>query len=238
MDPAVAVVVPYGGDCPHRAANLDWVLGMFAEHAPGWRIVVARAPEGPWCKARAVHAGIAEAGPVDVVVVHDADVWSAGTPLAAALAADGRHRWAMPHRTVRRLGEAPTAAVRDGGKRLAHAFWEAEHAGYRGGGIVALRRGVWDEAPMDPRFVGWGHEDESWARALSTLVGDHGAPKADLPCWHLWHPPAERRSRGVGSVEAFELRNRYIAARLEARHGNEAPMRELADEARELLNDQ
>jgi hypothetical protein len=80
---------------------------------------------------------------------------------------------------------------------------------------VVLTRGAYDLAPIDPRFVGWGQEDESWALALGCLAGPSWRGTAEL--WHLWHEPQVRQSRSVGSAASLALHQRYVRARRDPR---------------------
>jgi hypothetical protein len=76
--------------------------------------------------------------------------------------------------------------------------------------MVVLSRESYAKVPLDPRFKGWGQEDESWALALGTLLGRSKRGLADL--WHLWHDPAPRQSRDVGSQASMNLHRRYVTA--------------------------
>lgn len=71
-----------------------------------------------------------------------------------------------------------------------------------------------------------GQEDESWACALHTLLGEPWRGDADLV--HLFHPPQERMTRRRGSQESWRLRNRYFAAR-----DDPAAIRGLIEESRD-----
>lgn len=206
----VDVVIPFAGDCPHRIAALQWVIGQWGLLQPAWGVVIGWGdPEpGRWCKAAAV-ADALERSTADVIVVHDGDVWSDGTVLAVVEGL-ARRSWAMPHGTVHRLTETGTARVYAGAVDVTRAEAERPYTGFAGGGIVALPRDVYDRVPLDRRFVGWGYEDESWARALGCLVGPRWS--AQRPLRHLWHPPQPRESRGRGSAESWALRERYRAA--------------------------
>jgi hypothetical protein len=131
----------------------------------------------------------------------------------------------MPHLEVYRLTPGGTKAV------IAGAPWENQpterrHDGVWGGGIVVGRRDVLLDAPLDPRFKGWGQEDVSWALALDCLHGPGW--RGDAPLLHCWHPPAPRLDRQRGSEEGWELRKRYGRARR-----NPAAMRALIQEASE-----
>ena len=219
------VVVPWRAGCPHRERALAWVVARWQE--TGVQPVLAVAPPGSWCKA---HVGgyVADTAPGTVVVVHDADCWSAGT-VAAIDAVARAGGWAVPHLHVRRLNRQATDLVyagadpdRFGPERLT----ENPYPGVPGGGIVVAARDVLLDVPFDARFEGWGGEDHSLGYALHTL---HGAPwRGGRPLTHLWHPPQPRASRKVGSRTSEELRRRYRAA-----HGNEADMRRIVNEAKE-----
>ncbi len=102
----------------------------------------------------------------DVLVVADADVWCEG--LQEALDRSPGHPVTIPHGKVLRLSERGSVAFRDGER---HPDIAEEHRGMPGGGIVILRRDVWERVPLDPRFVGWGGEDRSWATALEAVTG-------------------------------------------------------------------
>ena len=199
-----SVVVPWRAGCEHRLAALVWLRPRLP--LP----VVLGSVDGDWCKAEAVAAGVRQVPDTDVLVVHDADVWCDGLDAAVDAVASGVAAWAVPHRRVCRLDEVSTAAVLAGGP-LAGTFAQRPYLGHAGGGIVVLRRDVWESCPLDPRFVGWGQEDDSWALALRCLHGEPWRGTDDL--WHLWHPPQPRASRVRGSDESWSLHRRYVRAR-------------------------
>ncbi|RCV53458.1 glycosyltransferase family protein [Marinitenerispora sediminis] len=194
---------------------------------PRWRAlghhVLVGETQGPWCKARAVAAALPFATG-DLLVIADADCWSPGIDAALEAVRDGAP-WAMPHGRVHRLTPDATAQVLAGvAPHPRMPVTQRPYQGWPGGGIVVVRRDVYEQAPLDPRFTGWGGEDESWAHALTTLAGPPWRGRA--PLWHLWHPPQDRMSRRWGSPEARELAGRYRKA---AR--SPAAMRALVDEA-------
>lgn len=214
----VRVVIPWRAGCPHREASLAWLLPRWRQH--GYEPVLGHAPAGAWCKAAAVADGLRRTRG-DVVVIADADVWTQG--IGAAVAAVRRSEpWAIPHDQVHRLAADATAAVLRGA-RLGGRLAQPAYRGLEGGGITVLRRELYERAPLDDRFAGWGQEDEAWALALRTLAGRPW--RGDAPLWHLWHPPQPRESRRWGSPAARTLYRRY-------RHAARRPdrMRALLDE--------
>lgn len=161
--------------------------------------------DGPWRKAVAVNNAIRRASG-DVLIVADADVWCDGIDAAVAEVVSGAP-WAVPHNRVARLTHKATADVLAGGA-LGGDTIEKPYPGIEGGGIVVMHRDLWRLAPMDPRFVGWGQEDEAWGIVLRTYGGKIRRHKSTL--WHLWHPPQERESRGIGSEASMALFRRYV----------------------------
>lgn len=219
----VSVVVPWRGGCPHREAAWRWVRSRLESTYPDWQIVQGTCPDGPWVKALAV-ADALDRADGDLLVIHDADVWSDGLPAAVHSVVDGTSPWAMPHRNVHRLTEEATSAV-IAGDEVTGPLTQQPYRGFLGGGIAVLHRETYIECPLDRRFHGFGGEDESWALALRRL---HAYPwRGVAPLWHLWHPPQPRRDRRFGSAENMALATRYVAAR------TPQAMRTLLDETKE-----
>lgn len=165
-------------------------------------------------KAKAIFDALAQTD-ADVLVIADADVWSDGIGEAVAAVEQGDASWGIPHWLVKRLREDGTEE-------------ERPYPGIEGGGIVVLPRGVMLACPPDPRFVGWGQEDESYGVALTHIYGPPWRGNADL--LHYFHPPQPRMTRRRGSSESWDLRKRYFNARFEA-----GAMEALVAEARGLL---
>ncbi|GAB3209837.1 hypothetical protein GCM10027294_25810 [Marinactinospora endophytica] len=203
------MILPWASDnpCPHRRAALDWTVTRWRR--AGHQVLIGQA-SGPWRKATAV-ANALPAAEEDVLVIADADCWTPGLDAAIDAVRAGA-AWAMPHGRVHRLSERSTVDVLAGAEpHMRMPLTQQPYVGWPGGGIVVLRRDTYAAVPLDPRFVGWGQEDESWALALNVLAGPGWRGRA--PLWHLYHPPQQRMSRRWGSPEARELAGRYRAAR-------------------------
>lgn len=225
----VEVVIPwrYAG-CQHRWDARRWVRQRFAERHATWVVAEATGPDGPFSRSAAILEAVGRTS-ADVIVVSDADVWC--DELAPAVDAVIRGApWAVPHGDVCRLDEDTTSAVLDIPEtRHDHRLLtlaEAPYYGHPFGGVVVLRRDMFDLVP-DPRFVGWGQEDDSAAVALDTLVGPPW--RGTAPLWHLWHPAPERDDRIVGNATGWSLHLRYCAA-----SADPVAMRALIEEGRRV----
>lgn len=211
------VVIPFAGACPHRERALDWVLRQLP-----YPVKIAAGGE-PFVKARAVMPAVA-ACPDDVVVVHDADVWTEGLESAVMAVACGAATWAVPHKKVYRLSQKGTEAVLVGEDWQGQPLEREPYRGLFGGGVVVAHRDTLLAVPLDARFVGWGNEDESWGVALATLAGKPW--RGTAPLVHLYHPLAPKDGVRWGSKESQDLFWRYSVARR-----NPAAMRELLEGA-------
>lgn len=207
-----AVVVPFTTDCPHRLRAWTWVQARYRATVSDWQIVTGT-HRGPWNKALAV-ADALDKTDADLLIVADADVWCEELPEFVARVANGSLEWASPHRRIVRLTQDATERVFADGPPdtmpTREMLTERVYDGMIGGGIVILPRTLYERVPLDPRFVGWGGEDESWGRALLTMTQRRTQGKWLL--WHFWHPPAQRLTRRVGSEENDALRERYQQA--------------------------
>jgi hypothetical protein len=206
----VSVLIPFGGPpCVWRARARAWVLDHYATHHPAWEVVLGHSPE-PWSKGIAAMNAYARCSG-DVLVIADADSYTDPATLATLTeeVVAGSWRWGMAHGPVHRLTSEATEALYAGNPpRLDQgSCWKRIHNGVMGGGIVVVTRDAWETVGgIDPRYFGWGGEDESFGETLAALVS---LPVRHIaPLVHLWHPPGDRKP----SAETDALRDRYKAA--------------------------
>jgi hypothetical protein len=224
----IECIVPWRAGCPDRERAWDWLQPRLP-----YPLRVGAGGE-PWVKAEAVNPEIAAAS-AEVLIVCDADVWCPGLELAVDAVEQGAP-WALPHDSVHRLSadgtkaflapasepererlredcrNAPVRRKRRTKPGLPQAWdvCQAPYEGIAGGGCLVARRELLLDCPLDPRFVGWGQEDQCWGWALRTMYGTPVRVRA--PLVHLWHPPQRRKSRVIGSDENWALRRRYHQA--------------------------
>ena len=216
--PRVEVIIPYAGTDRDRLRALVWVMERC-----NYRYTVATG-ELPFNKACAFMPAV-KRSKADIIVMHDADVWTEGLEKAVDAVINGEE-WAIPHWYVFRLSrDATSEYIREGRiGELARPIY----VGMPGGGILVARRDTILDIPMDPRFESWGHEDESWAMALWCLKGEPW--RGEAPLIHLWHPLEARLGQRMGSHAGWDLRNRYARVRFDL-----PGMRDLVTEAQDAL---
>jgi hypothetical protein len=141
----------------------------------------------------------------------DADVWCSSAAVEeAVLRVDHGKPWAIPHLAVHRLTPEGTALFKVHAHVWIEDLDEPPYEGVPAGGMFVMRRELYEAAPLDRRFRGWGQEDQSADMAWTTL---YGLPWRGVdPLWHLWHPPMKRDNRVVGSKESRALWERYRRA--------------------------
>lgn len=212
----VEVIIPWSHAATYdRHRAFDHVHDWYREH--DYSVRTNPCPVDPWAKGAAVDAAV-KLSPARVLVIADADVLVPVEALQrSVLAVTCGAAWSQPHGEVFRLSQDTTARVYTealpGRPRWLprRALANRQHTGPHGGGIVVLTRDAYDTVGgIDPRFVGWGGEDISFARALDTLVGP--CLRFDAPMWHFWHERQERRPGNRASSETEQLANAYLAA--------------------------
>lgn len=226
-----ALLVPFRFD-EDSARDRAWryVRSYYQHTHSGMTVTVGTChPKEPWSKGVAVRRAF-DRTKDDVLVVADADVLVPPDCLAECVeTVQAGTPWAQPHGRVYRLSHVQSAhAMESLTPRISELSTEAlerrSHACVPGGGIVVVSRDAFETVRgIDPRFVGWGGDDISFARALDTLCGE-GVHLAGA-MWHLWHPRAPRRRGNRASEASEELAARYLRA-----SGNVADMNVLVGE--------
>lgn len=207
------VLIPWSdvGD-PDRARALRYVADRYERLS--YEPVVVGYDEAPWSKGEALRPfwdGLREP-----VIVSDSDCLVSRRALLAAVGAvEAGAPWAAPHSTTTRLDARTTRVVYETGRIPRRIGKErATYPAMLGGGIVVLSPDAWARVPPDPRFYGWGGEDEAWGLALSTLAGRPVVVPTEL--LHLYHAhaaPRRRRRRWPERDESTALLLRYREAR-------------------------
>lgn len=231
---------PASVEGPHRRDAAAWTREMW--RAAGLPVVQAQPGEARiatyWRKGRAVANGVRElTGAGRIFVIADADVFLTDHDMPALLSAidyvERSGGWACPTSHVTRLNQAASEKItgpHNPGLPLPDELRgdaiEERHRQHTGGGLVVISAEAYAACPLDPRFTGWGHEDDSWSYALHTMIGQPLRGSAEL--YHLWHPPQERQTRARGSDESWALFQRYHDARGD-REKMGALMREFMD---------
>ena len=187
---------------PRREQLRDFVLDGYRNAFPDWQILEGLGPMGAfWNKGDAIANAFANATG-DALIIADADSFVDDWALEESVRRLEEFPWVVPHGQVYRLNENATNQVIAGGKIRWHALERATYEGPAGGGIVVMRREAYEAVNgIDPRFVGWGGEDISFAMALELLTGPHS--RVGSPLVHLQHPRPNVKNRGSFANEAL-----------------------------------
>lgn len=218
----VAVVVPRRADGGHRDAVWRWLRERWEYAHPTYRIVEGHHEDGPFNRSAAINAGVAAAGPHDVLVIADADSFVAPSQLVRAVhLAESTGQLVLAYDLFHYLDEKMSRRVMAGqqGSWLPGVAWSLD---WSCSSMVVVPAALWaDMGGADEGFVGWGGEDFALRHALETLGG--GMHRVPGPVWHLWHPPSPHDADDV-----FPARQRLY----EAAAGDPGAMRALLAELR------
>lgn len=187
-----------------------------AWEAEGFEVVLASLSDfEPWCKGKAWAQGLQKAS-CEYVCLMDADCWVPALSDAVGLLSEG-HRWVQGQDVVLRFDAATTLRLLGGeiaiedAARLDHVWEEVARKSSAGVGTI-LRRADAEEIPLDPRFIGWGYEDNAWWEALTTMWGQPGRLPSSI-CYHLHHEPQPDKDRVPSSKQPnWLLWREYVRA--------------------------
>jgi Glycosyl transferase family 2 len=188
-----------------------------------------------WRKGKAWHQGLQKAS-CDFVCLMDADCWVPALSEAVGLLTDGV-RWVQGQNVVLRFDKQTTARLLSGELSLEDAtklenIWEDQPRMSSAGVGTILRRDEADEIPLDPRFVGWGWEDNSWWEALTTMWGEPARLDSSF-CYHFHHKPQSDKDRRPNSQsQTWLLSREYVRAR-----GRPQQMQAVIDRARQAVSE-
>jgi hypothetical protein len=215
---AVDVIMGWGsGDNPERVASRGWVLAWWRSR--GFTVRTRESDVDPWVKAEAFNPPAAESS-ADVLIIADADSFVPLAQVQAAVASALRVGWAAPASHVYRLSREASAATLAADPAAADVAPDLSldpgrpvHDLMPGGGIVVVRRDVWElVGGFDPRFIGWGGEDWALGAAIRTLTGSY-ATQVPGPYFHLWHPLVACPDALEASINELVLRYRQAKFR-------------------------
>jgi hypothetical protein len=206
------VIVPYRPDHGHRDKLWKHLKDQYWVHQP-YELVVGEHLSGPFNRSEAINQ--AADRPWDVAVIADADTWVPAKQLHHAIElAEQSRRLVAAFNAVVELSQPCTENILIGRTSLAGSF-EATKVRTRDletqSSMLVIHRDLWDRVGgFDPRFSGWGCEDNSFWKACDLHAGtEHVSGNA----YHLWHSPARGKGHGIEYRRNLNLWHRYETAR-------------------------
>ena len=219
--PPIPVIVPWRPS-PSRLPAFALLTKWYAEHLPEFELQTVDTGDQPFSLAACRNAGVAAAGRDQVVVINDADTLPEPAPLReAVLAAATSGLVHLPYTEYRWLGASGTAQLA-AGVDAAQCTVEQYVSGACSGVYVTTPRTWAAHGGQDPRFRGWGFEDDAWYLAHETLLG--APPARHSGSVYALHHVGEVRA-GVHYDANAQLADRYAAA-----SGDRAAMAQLIAE--------
>jgi predicted glycosyltransferase involved in capsule biosynthesis len=219
----ISVLIPYKPDGGReRDINFSFVKKRYETRMPDVELVVGEDNSEPFNRSKAINLAAAKATG-NLLLLADGDVFFGTKLIDKILAIAGLHPWIVPFSRGYKLTLEGTREVTKTGElqlpsNLVNAGIEKNCDNLGAFMNVISRQAFETIGGMDERFLGWGREDESMAKALDTLVGKHF--RMDETIFHLWHPPADCHPHYLARND--EHRDKYIQA-----FGNPQAMKEL-----------
>ena len=221
------VMVWREGDCPWRNRSHEWVVERYRRMFPGAELIESDAP-GPFKRGESFNLG-AELAERELLLLADADTFTNPlTILAGMKLLEQGAPWVIPYGHPDRdrgcyitdhtsgewiLQQEPDSLICP--HDLSH-----EHHLLSWGGITLIPRYNFQKVGgFDPRFTGWGYEDNAFVTACDTLLGKHERVE-DGFIIHIWHPASEAQTWQQPHIDM----NRALYAEYDLRGGDREAM--------------
>lgn len=205
------VIVPYRPDQGHRDKLWNHLKQTYWSTFPN-EIVVGEHLDGPFNRSKAINQ--AAQRDWDVAVIADSDTWVPVEQLHTAIqTAKHTNRLTAAFTSVMELSEPQTAEMLTGKPfpevpsfdRIRTRELETQSS------MLVITRRLWDQiGGFDPRFEGWGGEDNAFWKAATIIGGP--ANRVHGFAYHLWHPPALKGRRNPLYRRNQTLWRRYSRA--------------------------
>lgn len=207
----IPLLVPRRPDNGRRDALWAFCRDWWARNLPDLKPVEGDHLDGPFNRSAAINSAADLAGAWDVAVVADADVVADTRQVTEAVdRARSTGRMTLAFTDYAALRQQMTDRVIDGYNGSWAGGVELKMKTHVSS-LIAVPRTLWDTVGgFDDRFIGWGHDDVSFAAACRVLGG--GIDRIPGTVWHLWHPKSPETRKGPYLEASRALAGRYHAA--------------------------
>lgn len=257
----ISLIVPFGCSDPEdqRQKNWKWLQAYWKAQLPGAEIIIGEDRDGkPFSKSVAVNDAASRAHG-DIYVIVDADGYiSAEAVLYCATQIrqarnHGHKLWFVPYRNFFRLTAEASQRVLLSSPKKPYQFSSpppedcvqrsaASQFGHRYGAMIQVmpKEAFWEVGGWDPRFRGWGGEDNSAMRAVDTLYWPHKT--LPIQVLHLWHPMLSVNGpdawvdqyHRIWPGQLLACSNKALSSQYFQAIGNRKKMREIVNQGRML----
>jgi predicted glycosyltransferase involved in capsule biosynthesis len=196
--PKISLLIPFRSN-GERSAQFDWLQEKWNFLGSDFEIIVSE-DDGldPYSKTIAINNAYKKST-AEILAMVDADVWLDPQILldAAAFITSNPNSWIRPCTDVYRIKKTKTKEIISGDPSFSFpeiTQKDCERVSVAVGGVFVFSKKQFETlGGMDPRFRGWGGEDNAWTIIMNKKFSYSQRWNKNL--YHLWHP-REKDSNG------------------------------------------
>lgn len=224
----LSIVIPWrAGTDPWRLKSFDWILNRYKLLYPEAELILADDGSEEFNRATFINAGATEASR-EFLLIADADTISFPEFVSGGLAKmKAGAPWVIPYGDQDYYNSDQASAEwilgRDTTENISPSQITWEHKLKSWSGQVLIRTEDFESVGgFDPRFKGWGYEDNAFVATCDTLLGKH--LRVDYG-WtiHIWHPAPTATTWEQPNIDM----NRALFAKYDLANGNFDEMQRL-----------
>jgi len=237
--PIISFLMPYRKSDESREKAFEWSVRKWQHDLPEAEIIVASDDgQDPFSKTVAVNNAYRDAT-TDIFAIVDADIWVDRNTIleSVKLIQENPMLFVQPCKNVARITKEKTEDIYN--INVTQPFPTLkQHDILRTSKVVGLicmfSRQVFEHVGgMDPRFRGWGGEDNAWNQVMHHVCGQTHVGEGTA--YHLWHNRA-RNDEGRPIWPGQSKRNGKLGKRYDEGAVNRVAMTKLLQEVKDLTN--
>lgn len=216
----ISILVPYKSDNGIRDKNWAWIEKRYTSLMPNAEICMGESTTELFSRSDAIN-NAARKATRDIFIIADSDITFDIEQIQLGLSMLSKYKFVVPFSHIIRLDSSLTNKLISYPSNISLSSIDTNNCKkdtgtpyYLVGGIGIIEKSTFFQCGgFDPRFQGWGGEDDAFSYVIKHLYGEFGRP-TDNNMYHLFHPQEPINKyylrRNIGILNREYIRSKRI----------------------------